>query len=461
MIDTAQKLKGTEFKINDNWIGSLLLASLPEKYSPMIMAIEYSAVDMTADKIEIKLMDMEPIGNGSTNTGRAFAGGSRTKSYSSGRTAVNGKKTVQCYKCKQLGHNKNKCPNNNTVEKRTVNGFSPVFLSEQFNKNDWYVDSQASVHLTSRQDCLRNITTKTNIKEISVANNTKVAVSCVGDINITTKANSKLHDITITNAVRVPDSTTNLLSVNKLISNGTIVEFKKDICKIYSKQKVLVATADLANNQQLQATPGITSTQPQPTIETPEPVGAPNQKENTDEHISNPPINDDSDAHEEDQTPEVGLRRSDRKPQPKSDLKSPAKKKYDVSQERLLPAFSVQNRRQDEPWVSHVCCSSCVTQLTCFYMPFAVPIVWKKPKDYCTDFYFCMVKITGITSKTKNSLKYPDISSALRRISHTSELSVSTPSTTWTADLEKDVNADLTEMEAVDEDPDFLKSPTN
>ncbi|GBP89744.1 hypothetical protein EVAR_42865_1 [Eumeta japonica] len=44
MIGTAQKLKGTGFEIADEGIGSLLLAGLPDKFTPMIMAIEYSGI---------------------------------------------------------------------------------------------------------------------------------------------------------------------------------------------------------------------------------------------------------------------------------------------------------------------------------------------------------------------------------------------------------------------------------
>lgn len=58
IIDTSQRLRGTGFEINDLWIGSLLLAGLSEKYTPMIMAIEHSGVPLTADSIKTKLLDM-------------------------------------------------------------------------------------------------------------------------------------------------------------------------------------------------------------------------------------------------------------------------------------------------------------------------------------------------------------------------------------------------------------------
>lgn len=57
-MKTAQKLNGTGFDINDEWIGSLLLAGLPEKFSPMIMAIEHSGMKISCDTIKTKLLDM-------------------------------------------------------------------------------------------------------------------------------------------------------------------------------------------------------------------------------------------------------------------------------------------------------------------------------------------------------------------------------------------------------------------
>lgn len=56
MVDTAQKLKGTGFQITDEWIGSLLLAGLTDKFAPMIMAIEHSGLVISTDVIKSKLL---------------------------------------------------------------------------------------------------------------------------------------------------------------------------------------------------------------------------------------------------------------------------------------------------------------------------------------------------------------------------------------------------------------------
>lgn len=44
LIETAQKLNRSGFKVDDEWVGLVLLAGLPEKFAPMIMAIEYSGI---------------------------------------------------------------------------------------------------------------------------------------------------------------------------------------------------------------------------------------------------------------------------------------------------------------------------------------------------------------------------------------------------------------------------------
>lgn len=53
------------------WIGSLLLTGLPEKFAPMIMAIEHSGIAISADVIKTKLLDMS-CEVGSSDTEIAF-----------------------------------------------------------------------------------------------------------------------------------------------------------------------------------------------------------------------------------------------------------------------------------------------------------------------------------------------------------------------------------------------------
>lgn len=58
VVDTAQKLRRTGFDISEELVGSLLLAGLPEKFAPMIMAVEHSGINISSDVIKSKLLDM-------------------------------------------------------------------------------------------------------------------------------------------------------------------------------------------------------------------------------------------------------------------------------------------------------------------------------------------------------------------------------------------------------------------
>ncbi|CAH2088790.1 unnamed protein product [Euphydryas editha] len=280
LIETAQKLQGTGFEINDQWIGSLMLAGLPEKFEPMIMAIEHSDININADAIKTKLLDMsfEVKSEGAFIAGKNFHshshkyGGFKNQTAHSqqggvsgmnGMNRMNGNRTnpstvnvsgggnnistrtkiIRCYKCKQTGHFKNRCPH---TEKTKTNAFS-VFLTRGFSQSDWHLDSGASTHLVSNKNLLSNVCYQPKIKEIIVANKTIVPVECSRDLQITTCVGSKNHEINVNNVLYVPNLTTNLLSVSRIIANGNRVEFDQHGCSIYNSQNDCIGIAKLEN----------------------------------------------------------------------------------------------------------------------------------------------------------------------------------------------------------------------
>lgn len=97
VVETARSLRGTGFKIDEEWLGSLLLAGVPEKYAPMAMAIEYSGITITIhSKKKSKLVDMESDPGSAFN---AFVGKFQSPSNAN-------KKEVTCCRCKKKGHYK-------------------------------------------------------------------------------------------------------------------------------------------------------------------------------------------------------------------------------------------------------------------------------------------------------------------------------------------------------------------
>jgi hypothetical protein len=171
-------------------------------------------------------------------------GGNETQSQPSVSTDVNKTaKIIRCYKCKQIGHYKNQC----SAEKGKMNAFSAVFLSGEFSQNDWYVDSGASTHLVSNANMLTNVSYPPKTKEIIVANRTSIQVVCSGDLKITTAVGNEQHEVRVDNVLYVPNLTTNLLSVSRIIANGNRVIFNEQGCFIYNSQNVCIGEARLEN----------------------------------------------------------------------------------------------------------------------------------------------------------------------------------------------------------------------
>lgn len=268
IIETGQKLSRTGFLVNDEWIGSLMLAGLPEKYFPMLMAIEHSGIAITADVVKSKLLDLTGNEDSAETTALYTRGrqhvNQKSKSFSqsfnraghsfkdgemSNQSNVNKnkQKVIKCYRCKQIGHYKNKCTQVQETKTNGSNAFSAVFLSGNFSRHDYYLDSGASVHITSDVNNIRNASESTSIKEITAANKAVMPVLCSGDVDIVTITPKCKYSITVKDVLCVPTIATNLLSVSKLIENGNKVDFKRKCCNIYNSKNQLVGVARLVD----------------------------------------------------------------------------------------------------------------------------------------------------------------------------------------------------------------------
>ncbi|GBP23594.1 Retrovirus-related Pol polyprotein from transposon TNT 1-94 [Eumeta japonica] len=133
-----------------------------------------------------------------------------------------------------------------TKDRIQSNAFSAVFLSGNFKRDDWYIDSGASVHLTANESWVMNAKYEQN-KEIVVANSEKASVLCCGEVKITTTTDNHEYDIVVKDVMCVPSLTTNLLSVSQLIKRGNSVSFTEDGCLVHNQKNDLVATAVMVN----------------------------------------------------------------------------------------------------------------------------------------------------------------------------------------------------------------------
>lgn len=203
VIDTAHKLNGSGLKIGDDWIGSLLLAGLSTpKYTPMIMAIEHSGIEISSDAIKTKLLDDDS----------EISGASGGNTLASKRFKPWKKRELKCFECSEVGHKRSQCPRLKSASKsnsdgsrnqkdatnaaKKVHAFSAVFLTGNFSKDDWYVDSGATSHLSVNVDWLLE-KNDVNNSYITVANNSSVPIQCSGDIEMCTEIEGEMKDIKI------------------------------------------------------------------------------------------------------------------------------------------------------------------------------------------------------------------------------------------------------------------------
>lgn len=88
---------------------------------------------------------------------------------------------------------------------------------------------------------------------------------------------------------------------------------------------------------------------------------------------------------------------------------------------------------QDKSWDSHKVCRRCEEDLRLWFkgkktaFRFGIPMIWREQKNHTTDCYFCWVDVKGFNTKNKKKISYPNLDSAIRPVSHSSEIPVPHP----------------------------------
>lgn len=238
IVSTANKLNGIGFEISDEWTGAVILVGLTEQYRPMIMSIEASDNDISADAIISKLLDSQP-GNGN---GEAFY--SKKKSSKSKKKSI--KKVKKCFICDTTNHLANACPDKvkkeKSDEKKSASTAFMVGLLSMNSKHDWFIDSGASNHMTSNKDIFFN-KKQADIAKITVASGEQMNVEFAGDSKLDTGNES----IEVRNILYVPQLSANLLSVHKMVCKGNTIVFNEEGCRVYNKNKQLVSSCKPEN----------------------------------------------------------------------------------------------------------------------------------------------------------------------------------------------------------------------
>lgn len=272
------KTKIAGFNLEEQVIASLMLGGLPDEFRAMILGIENAGKELTVDYVKTVLLQgiKDPMLKESYNDReKAMAakhstkfkrGTEKRKCFTCGSIYhlsfdCNKKKKRKCYNCGKTSHLAKECrlprkkpeegenqgessKQHNKDKERVMVAFFNNESTENEMKNNWYVDSGASSHMTNRKDLLQNLRT-VDRKEILVANKEKLEVNLIGDVKLYLKLNDETVICTIKNVLYVPKLCTSLLSVTQLNKQGYSVLFEQGECHITNSNGELMAIANL------------------------------------------------------------------------------------------------------------------------------------------------------------------------------------------------------------------------
>lgn len=243
IMSSAHKLNSIKFTLTDEWVGTFLLAGLPDEYRPMIMGLESSGVQITGDSIKTKLLQDVKMTDSDVKLPEDGSALQANKVW-----------RPKCYNCNEFGHISRNCKkkkSDNQQQSDKGDHRTSFALTSNMNNNEnksiWFIDSGASAHMTVNGDWLNNKKV-TPDKQITVANNERIPVAGLGSLSLSVQIGKKSQIVDIENVLHVPDLNTNLLSVSQTVKKGNVVIFDINGCRITNKDNTLIATADLVND---------------------------------------------------------------------------------------------------------------------------------------------------------------------------------------------------------------------
>lgn len=246
-ISAYQELKTTGVKPDEELIAGIILANLPDRFEPLIMALKNCGEVITVDNVKNRLL---AEGN------KTIADNGRDSAFVNKRFEGKGSFKGKCFRCNLFGHKSSECTKAPRYQKGE-NKFNKkgsgsnakgkeAYVAEIYvantnpNPNIWYMDSCASFHMTPHKELIDNYK-NASIPHIKTGSSV-IEVEGVGNVAFSLNRNGEKVNVTFSNVLYVPKLTANLLSIKYLNKNFEMVStFTGEKCSVY-KGNHLVAT---------------------------------------------------------------------------------------------------------------------------------------------------------------------------------------------------------------------------
>lgn len=242
-MDTVDKLHNMDIEINGDQLSIMLLHSLPSSFDNFCCAIKSRNNLPDIDALTIKIIEERDskIHKNSESDINAMFSKQRLKTsidcatgrQQGGRNLSN-EAGYRCHYCKRKGHKAVDCFKKKK-DAQNANVASDVFYADEISNvsinetcnyaksQKWCLDSGCTSHFCKDPKLFaKSYKADSSIK---LANETTARATAKGDVNITVSNCKQSKEVTLANALYVPDFRTNLLSIAKIIDKNREILF--------------------------------------------------------------------------------------------------------------------------------------------------------------------------------------------------------------------------------------------
>lgn len=237
----------------------MLLSCLPEDYENFRVAMESRDDIPEVSTLKAKLIEEEARrGSNDNRDGTALysrTSNTKKKEYPTKNSNVQNKFQGKCFRCGKVGHRapvcrtklpqiKAKCADTSEKSKGEDEEIliATSALACQTGKEEWYIDSGATVHMCKDKGLFEKIIDRSPCS-IRTAGKSIIMAYGTGRVNLNVKSDNNTHKIVFSDVLYTPGLRNNLISVPAITSRGYEVTFKKENAVISRRDGSIVLTA--------------------------------------------------------------------------------------------------------------------------------------------------------------------------------------------------------------------------